>query len=127
MSRSDYELTVQRHFSAAHCLRHYDGPCSRLHGHNYQVEVSVSRDSLDKHDMVIDFSQLKQLCDEVIDPLDHQMLNDLEPFAEQNATSERIAEHIYRNLAARLGDRGVRLNSVRVWETPTSAATYRGS
>jgi 6-pyruvoyltetrahydropterin/6-carboxytetrahydropterin synthase len=125
MAAPTYELTVQRHFSAAHSLRQYDGPCSRLHGHNYLVEVSVSGFALDDLGMVMDFGELKRLCDEVIDQLDHQMLNDLEPFAEQNATSERIAEHIYREMAARLEGQSVRLNSVRVWETPTSAATYR--
>jgi len=120
-----YELTVQRHFSAAHALRKYEGACSRLHGHNYQVEVTVARDSLDELGMAMDFGELKRVSDEVIDGLDHRLLNDLEPFSEQNATSERIAEHIFREIGRRLRETGVVLRSVRVWETPTSAATYR--
>ncbi len=125
MGEPTYELTVHRQFSAAHSLRRYDGPCSRLHGHNYQVEVVVSSAELDDLGMVMDFGELKRLCDETIDRLDHRMLNDLEPFKEQNATSERIAEHIYRQLAVRLEGQNVRLDFVRVGETPTSAATYR--
>jgi 6-pyruvoyltetrahydropterin/6-carboxytetrahydropterin synthase len=100
MSPPSWELTVQRHFSAAHALRCYEGPCSRLHGHNYLVEVTVARPSLDALGMVLDFSEM-------------------------NATSERLAEHIYSEVAARLGEGPVRLRAVRVWETPTSAATYR--
>ena len=55
MGRGVYELTVQRHFSAAHALREYEGACSRLHGHNYQVEVVVARHSLDELGMAMDF------------------------------------------------------------------------
>jgi len=119
-----YELTVERHFSAAHALRSYQGPCARVHGHNYRVEVCVAAAALDELGMVVDFGDLKRVCDEVIEKLDHTMLNDLPPFATHNATSERIAEHIYREIEGRLpGD--ARLRWVRVWETPTSAATYR--
>ncbi|MBM3475620.1 MAG: 6-carboxytetrahydropterin synthase QueD [Armatimonadetes bacterium] len=125
MSRGVYELTVQRHFSAAHALREYKGACSRLHGHNYQVEVVVARDSLDELGMAMDFGELKRICDEVIDGLDHRLLNDLEPFLQQNATSERIAEHVFHEIGLRLQKTSVVLRHVRVWETPTSAATYR--
>jgi 6-pyruvoyltetrahydropterin/6-carboxytetrahydropterin synthase len=116
---------VQRHFSAAHALREYEGACSRLHGHNYQVEVVVARHSLDELGMAMDFGELKRICDEVIEGLDHRLLNDLEPFVQQNATSERIAEHIFHEIGTRLQKTSVVLSQVRVWETPTSAATYR--
>jgi 6-pyruvoyltetrahydropterin/6-carboxytetrahydropterin synthase len=125
MGRGVYELTVQRHFSAAHALREYEGACSRLHGHNYQVEVVVARHSLDELGMAMDFGELKRICDEVIEGLDHRLLNDLEPFVQQNATSERIAEHIFHEIGMRLQKTSVVLSQVRVWETPTSAATYR--
>jgi 6-pyruvoyltetrahydropterin/6-carboxytetrahydropterin synthase len=125
MGRGVYELTVQRHFSAAHALREYEGACSRLHGHNYQVEVVVARHSLDELGMAMDFGELKRICDEVIEGLDHRLLNDLEPFVQQNATSERIAEHIFHEIGTRLQKTSVVLSQVRVWETPTSAATYR--
>jgi len=125
MGAPTYELTVRRHFSAAHALRRYEGPCSRLHGHNYQVEITVTGHSLDDLGMVIDFGELKRVCDEVIDQLDHRMLNDLEAFSETNATSERLAEHLYREVARRLATGPSSLRSVRVWETPTSAVTYR--
>ena len=125
MSPKTYELTVHRTFSAAHQLRCYDGPCARIHGHNYQVEVAVASSELDELGMVMDFGDLKSICDEVIESLDHQMLNDLPAFAEKNATSERLAGHIYTEIARRVVDLPVTLRFVRVWETPTSSATYR--
>ncbi|MBM3501602.1 MAG: 6-carboxytetrahydropterin synthase QueD [Armatimonadetes bacterium] len=124
MGNGTWELTVRRHFSAAHALREYEGECSRLHGHNYEVEVVVARRSLDSLGMAMDFGELKRLCNEVVDDLDHRMLNELPAFSEANATSERIAEYLYRELARRLAGANVRLRLVRVWETPTSAAAY---
>ena len=125
MGQRIWELTVRRCFSAAHALREYEGSCSRLHGHNYEVEVTAARSSLDQAGMVIDFGELKRICDEVIAELDHRLLNELAAFSESNATSERIAEYIYHQVQRRLvGHRAV-LQAVRVWETPTSAATYR--
>jgi len=125
MTRGIYELTVQRRFSAAHALREYQGACSRLHGHNYEVEVVVARETLDELGMVVDFTELKRVCDEVIDGLDHRMLNDLPPFSQRNATSEHVAEYLYHEIAPRLQELEVVLQFVRVRETPTSAATYR--
>jgi 6-pyruvoyltetrahydropterin/6-carboxytetrahydropterin synthase len=120
-----WELAVRRHFSAAHALREYEGVCSRLHGHNYEVEVVVARESLDSLGMAMDFGELKRHCDEVIDELDHRMLNELPAFSESNATSERLAEYIYGEVARRLAGAAVELRWVRIWETPTSSATYR--
>ena len=125
MSPKTYEFTVHRTFSAAHQLRCYDGPCARVHGHNYQVEVAVASSELDELGMVMDFGDLKSVCDEVIEALDHQMLNELPAFSEQNATSERLSEHIYAGIARRMADSTVTLRFVRVWETPTSSAMYR--
>ena len=34
-----YEIAIEDTFDAAHCLRDYDGACSRLHGHTYHVRA----------------------------------------------------------------------------------------
>ena len=119
-----YELTVERRFSAAHYLRDYDGPCARLHGHNYRVEITVTGEELDALGMLMDFGPLKALCDEVLNELDHRCLNELPAFADRNVTAENLAAHLYRALAAKL-TRGVRMASVRLWETDGSSVTYR--
>lgn len=119
-----YELTVERRFSAAHHLRDYDGPCARMHGHNYRLEITVRGPELDSQGMLVDFGPLKALCDEVLDALDHQCLNDLPAFAVQNVTAENLAAHIYRSLAGRL-PAGVTMGAVRLWETDGSSVTYR--
>ena len=61
-----YTLKLKHHFDAAHKLENYDGPCSNLHGHRWDVEVEIEVDSLVK-DMVIDFKEIKK----IINKLDH--------------------------------------------------------
>jgi 6-pyruvoyltetrahydropterin/6-carboxytetrahydropterin synthase len=120
-----YELIVERSFSSAHCLRDYDGACARLHGHNYRVECSVVGEQLQPDGMLLDFGRLKELCDEILDAMDHRLLNELPQFADVNPTSEGIARYIFEALEASLGMGNVRVSAVRVWETPGQSATYR--
>jgi 6-pyruvoyltetrahydropterin/6-carboxytetrahydropterin synthase len=120
-----YELTVERTFAAAHCLRQYDGPCARLHGHNYRIQFTVQGQSLDGAGMLMDFGELKGICDTAVDELDHRCLNDLEPFASTNPTSENLARHLFERVAEQLADRPISLTSVTVYESDTSRACYR--
>jgi 6-pyruvoyltetrahydropterin/6-carboxytetrahydropterin synthase len=124
-----FELSVEAQFSAAHCIRGHPGRCARLHGHNYRVVVSVSAERLDEQGMVMDFADLKAICNEAIDPLDHTALNDLPAFTEVNPTAEELARHIYRSVVAKVSGataKRVSLDRVTVYESQTSYATYRG-
>ncbi len=119
-----FELTTIVDFEAAHRLADYPGKCSRLHGHNWRVEVTVTGTELDKLGMLVDFRLLKQEVTAVIDTLDHYYLNEIEPFRTTNPTAENIARYVYRELAGRL-PAGVAAAAVKVWESPHSAAVYR--
>ncbi len=63
----------------------------------------------------------------VIDRLDHQMINDLEPFTVLNPSAENLAKYFYDETNTRLdrvtGGR-VRVKNVTVFETDTTTATY---
>lgn len=119
-------LRVRDRFSSAHYLRHYEGKCERLHGHNWMVEVEVEGDSLDKETgILVDFKILKGLLDKVLHNLDHRLLNEIEPFTELNPSSEILAKYIYEKLKRELLDYpNVRLRSVTVWESDSASATY---
>ena len=122
-----YLLIVREDFSAAHRLLSTGGKCAELHGHNWKVEVQVWAEELDESGMAIDFHDLKAQTGEIVEGLDHRYLNDLPAFQQQNPTAENIARHIYEGLAQRLGTGKVKLDQVRVWESETTAATYRES
>ena len=122
-----FEVAVEETFAAGHALRGYKGKCENVHGHNYKVRVVLAGEKLDQTGLVYDFVELKQRMAEVIRRLDHQFLNDLPPFTEVNPSAENIARYFYEELSQRLASaaNGARLREVTVFESETTAATYR--
>ena len=121
-----FELVVNGAFEAAHRLVDYPGKCNRLHGHSWTVEMSVIGNKLDKIGMVADFKTLKAMLMEVLDAMDHQYLNELEAFKKINPTAENLAQYIYNTLKQNEIFNGtVKLNYIKVWESPKSAVIYR--
>lgn len=128
-------MTKRLEFCYGHRLLDYDGVCKHPHGHNASVEVDVRTDNLDSRNMVADFSDIKRTVKGWIDrELDHKMiLREDDPLVEplrklgepmylleSNPTVERIARLIFEKAR----EHGIDVVAVRVWETPTSLATY---
>jgi 6-pyruvoyltetrahydropterin/6-carboxytetrahydropterin synthase len=122
-----YEVTVEAGFSSGHYLRNYKGKCENPHGHNYKVRVTLVGAELDAAGLLLDFKLLKQVLRPVIERIDHQMLNDLEPFTELNPSAENLAKYFFdqsgEQLTAMTGGR-VRVKDATIWETDTTTATY---
>ena len=120
-----YELDITREFSAAHMLKGYDGLCSNLHGHNWTVQVFIQAGQLDDIGIAADFTVIKRVLTEILSQFDHKYLNELPEFQGINPTSENIARIIFEKLAPAVAKPGIKLDRVRVCESPTSGATYR--
>jgi 6-pyruvoyltetrahydropterin/6-carboxytetrahydropterin synthase len=123
-----FEVTIEQTFAAGHALRNYHGKCENVHGHNYRCQLTLAGEKLDQTGLLMDFVELKRVLLSVIDRLDHQWLNDFPPFDVLNPSAENIAKYIYDEV--RQGIRAaaeVRIDSVKLWETDTSSATYRPS
>ena len=120
-----YELDITREFSAAHMLKGYDGLCSNLHGHNWTVQVFIQAGQLDDIGIAADFTVIKRVLTEILAQFDHKYLNELPEFQGINPTSENIARILYEKLAPAVAKPGIKLDRVRVCESPTSGATYR--
>ncbi len=149
-----YRIAKLFTFDAGHRLAKHPELCRFPHGHTYKVEVVLRGEALDAGDMVCDYQVLKTVVRRELERLDHAMIlgaadparDAFAPFAERvvvledgDPTAEVIARHLYRALAAalqpgtevgspggaayRVPD-GIRLESVRLWETPTSWAEY---
>lgn len=119
-----YELTVKDHFDAAHALIGYPGPCKNLHGHTWDVEVSVEGTKLDSVGILYDFKTLKDDLTEILSKFDHTYLNDLDVFKDMNSTAENMARLVYDELSARLPEH-VKLTEVCIWESPIARLRYR--
>lgn len=122
-----FEITVEDTFAAGHYLRNYRGKCENPHGHNYKVRVTLAGNELDKAGLLLDFKDLKDVMRPVVDRLDHQMINDLEPFVTLNPSAENLARYFYEQTNSRLqsATQGrVRVKDVTIWETDTTTARY---
>ena len=131
-----HKVTRTIEFCYGHRLLDYDGKCRFLHGHNGLLEVDVEGEELDIRGMLMDFGDLRDTVKGWVDAhLDHQMLlcrTDPvvpilqrlgEPFylMEENPTAENISKLIYHQMRKL----GLKVSAVRLWETPSSYATYR--
>jgi 6-pyruvoyltetrahydropterin/6-carboxytetrahydropterin synthase len=130
-----YSVTKRIEFCYGHRLLDYNGMCAHPHGHNAVAELEIQSEALDRRNMVMDFSDIKRAIKTWVDrELDHKMiLRQDDPLVaplralgepmyllESNPTVERIAKLIYDKGR----EQGLDIVTVRVWETPTSYATY---
>jgi 6-pyruvoyltetrahydropterin/6-carboxytetrahydropterin synthase len=122
-----FEVTVDAGFSSGHYLRNYRGKCENPHGHNYKVQVTLQGQELDEAGLLLDFKLLKQVLRPVVEYLDHQMINELEPFTTVNPSAENLAKYFFdetnKQLAGMTGGR-VTVKSSTIFETDTSSAVY---
>jgi len=138
-------VTRRFHFEMAHALWGYDGLCSNIHGHSYQLDITVSGETGHcpgdpKDGMVIDFHVLKSLVKtNITDRLDHAlMMNSLNPALNSEIlqqitgrivqvdfqpTTENLIAHIAQLLIPLLPP-GISLFSVRLFETDSSYAEW---
>lgn len=121
---ASYSLKIVTDFASAHTLRDYPGACSRLHGHNWKVEVEVTASRLDNVGMGIDFKAIKTATKKVTAELDHRYLNEIKPFDEINPTAENIAAYIYQGVSELLNDDRVQVAAVTLWETERACVRY---
>jgi 6-pyruvoyltetrahydropterin/6-carboxytetrahydropterin synthase len=132
-----YSVTKRIDFCYGHRLLDYNGVCAHPHGHNAVAEIEVQRPTLDARNMVVDFTDIRNVAKDWIDrELDHKMiLRHDDPLVallqslgepiyilDSNPTVERVARLIFDVSK----ERGLEVSRVTVWETPSSWATYTG-
>ena len=141
-----FYLTKIFHFEAAHALNGYDGKCRNIHGHSYEMRVTVKGMPLNepgnpKNGMVIDFHDLKAIVNqEVIEKLDHSFIignnmpKDFVEITKQNFDKvvelpyQPTTENMLADFAQRIKRRmpqHVELYSVTLQETRDNIAEWR--
>lgn len=116
-------VTKRFHFCYGHFLPEYKGKCSQQHGHNAELEVTVSGryEGEGKYEgMVVDFGILSKLVFPILERFDHQLLNHIM----ETPTAENMAAYIFSTLDYLMSPQknGLTLEKVRVSETPDSWA-----
>lgn len=136
-----YSIKVNLHFDAAHFLKDYNGKCSNIHGHRWNIEVIIFTKELKEYGsnkgMVEDFADLKRDINTIISCYDHSLIVENGSmkqatidclrnegfklvFVDFRTTAENFAYYIYSTIA----EKGYAVKSVTVYETPNNGATY---
>ncbi len=139
---------------SGHMLSKHPDRCRFPHGHSRSIELVLSAPDLDDGDMVCDFKWIKLAVKDYLDTYDHGLcVNASDPaiealkgfderiiiFEEGDPTTELLAKRIYDFLVEQISTGKsfdtpegvtysirptVRLNRVRVGETPSTWAEY---
>jgi len=141
-------LTKEFKFEMAHALAGYEGPCRHIHGHSYELFVTISgRPITDTGSpnvgMVMDFSQLKGIVRNcIIDEFDHALVLNKATTPERMSEMGEIfgrlilvsyqptSENLLIDFAGRLNQKlpeEVKLHSLKLRETVTSFAEWFAS
>ena len=139
-------ITKHFDFETAHALYGYDGKCRNIHGHSYQLYVTVIGTPIDvtghvKNGMVMDFGDLKQIVKaEIVDIFDHAtVLNENSPHRDladkiqghspkvllvaYQPTSENMIVDFAGRISKKL-PKNVKLHSLKLYETQNSYAEW---
>jgi 6-pyruvoyltetrahydropterin/6-carboxytetrahydropterin synthase len=133
------DITRKENFNAAHRLFNPDwdaaknfevfGPCSRVHGHNWELFVTVRGEVNPQTGFVMDLKNLRDLVREhIIDKVDHTFLNeDVDFLKGQLPSTENFAIAIWKILAPAIVEKfGVSLYKIKLTETPNHYVEYYG-
>ena len=146
---SKIRITKHFDFETAHALYGYDGKCKNIHGHSYQLYVTVIGKPINdtshvKNGMVLDFGDLKKIVKaEIVDVFDHAtVLNKNSPHKEladkikphspkvllvdYQPTSENMIVDFAEKIGGKLPD-SVTLHSLKLYETNNSYAEWFAS
>ncbi|MEX0777260.1 MAG: 6-carboxytetrahydropterin synthase QueD [Phycisphaeraceae bacterium] len=115
-------MTKTFRFEAAHWLPTFpeSHKCRRLHGHSFYFDVVIRGEVDQAKGYLQDFGELKQAVQPLMDQLDHRLLNDIAGL--ENPTAEMLATWLFERIKPNLP----LLEAVRVRETCTTEAEYRG-
>jgi 6-pyruvoyltetrahydropterin/6-carboxytetrahydropterin synthase len=138
-----YRISKEFKFSMGHRLSCHEGLCKNFHGHNYTVVVGLKSEKLNLRGMVMDFSELKEICNHYFKQFDHAMMinkSDHDNFmkvqtvmpylkviyVDYEPTAENMAREFYYYIQDQVskytGDAEV--DYVTIYETDSSQATY---
>lgn len=114
-----YTISKRFGFCAAHQLTGLpEGhQCSRLHGHNYEVELTLMAEKLDEVGFIVDYGKLDHIKKWLDTNVEHKHLNDVFLF---NPTAENLAKHFFTTFR----EMYPQILSVSVKETDKTRATY---
>jgi 6-pyruvoyl-tetrahydropterin synthase len=129
-----YAVEVRGRIMIAHSLPDpFFGPAQNMHGATFVVDVAFFRESLTRHNVVVDIGAALTVLDETLKPLAYKNLDEITAFRGKLTTTEFLCRHVFDAMAAaakagRLGEEGKGLAKLRVTlhETDLARAWFEG-
>lgn len=120
-----YRLMVRRDFVAQHYLTVPDcGPENEWHSHHFEVEVTLSGDTLNENGYLVDIVDVKDGIDALVGRYRDHTLNDLPEFDGLNPSIEHFARIFCEKLGDSISASNLSELSVRIWEDDEAWASY---
>src|SRR5688500_19506660 len=99
-----YSISVRDHMMIAHSFKcQVFGPCQRLHGATYVVDVELKRPELDADGIVVDIGRAAAALQRVLAELNYRNLDEVPWLAGRNTTTEVLARVVFDGLVAAIG------------------------
>ena len=146
---NNIRITKEFFFESAHALAGYDGKCKNIHGHSYNLSVTVIGATINdsnnvKNGMVMDFGDLKKIVKkEIVDVYDHAtVLNSNTDHKELGEALEKRGHRViftpyqptsemmliaFAEIIKKKLPKLVSLHSLKLYETGTSYAEWFAS
>ena len=119
-----YAVGVVGTVRARHVMPGLPLPEGAPHDHDYRIEVSVERTSLDEAGMVVDIDVLRRALASVTDRMTDADLGEVLE-RDEAVTVERLSGWLHARLVQALGSLHEAEMTVRVWEGPDAFGAYR--
>jgi len=119
------EVGLSRRVRAFHLMPGLPGPEGQLHDHDYQIEIVVEREQLDRRSMVCDLDVLEAALTELTTWLEGRDLEEIRPAGAEAVTVEVFARWVHGRLSPAVAAAGGEALAVRVWETAVAFGGYR--
>ena len=140
-----YRIEKKFSFAGGHRLSKHEGLCKNIHGHNYIVYVGIKAEKLNKDDMIMDFSDLKDIVGKYLETYDHCLIVNqkdrewMEPLVKKMGWKATIMDHEDRDPTAEVMSEvfykfikemfirlynDIQVDYVTVYENENSKATY---
>jgi 6-pyruvoyltetrahydropterin/6-carboxytetrahydropterin synthase len=121
-----YLVAVKRDFIARHYLIGGDwGAENEPHAHEYQVEVQLEGDSLDRHGYLVDIVDIEQALEALVNAYRDRLLNELPEFEGLNPSIEHFSRILCQTLAAQIQAENLSSIMVKLWENEIAWAAFR--
>ncbi len=125
----DFQIRIQGRFESSHYLYKYfpDGSDEPIHGHSWLVEVFLAAENggTGSDGIAYDFLSARKRLDEMVDRLEHVLINNLPEFKNVNPTAENLARWFYMGLREKVEPEGALVREIRVHEGPDNYAIYQ--